>query len=866
MSASTGGHSRSSRAAADQRPLDDAFNLKLLAPSWDLSEVLHAVGMDKQRPDYNSLRMQLRDRVRAHTYQHGVDLPATSVEGRVNRAATMCMIVKYHPEYLEEQKPIKQPDIMKFCGFEEIESRTSTVMCMRVYRRLGKAQKQAAARANTARQVAGTAARAASTRRPASVSVDSDDDVHTPNLSPLTQDSSSTNSLGAEAEGDAEEGTVEEDEEESEASPTTGTTLIPDDFEENHCVWEIPYPDELERQCTPPNGKSTCYSVSLASRPKPRSLQGIATTTNTRNTTQQAQQDRQLLAEGASIRSSLHKSATTLCAAVVQQENTLSNFSTADKVATAFNVMSGAEFLSGNEIQAAVRTGNEGKSPPRRGRSSSVPTEEFNAFCDATFSFSAIEQINSTPRTKKMELMSLVGEILNDKRREDGEDGKCRRFLSPLWLPMPGAFPMFLAELGDVNFHRRIEMALCRKQHLASPDKRETIRVHWLTHTAQKLNYERWEECLADLGFARHPREGEDTGGEFIVWHDGQQKRAINLDEMSLSLDSSSTRGAGRPAAVPMAIGVHGDGDPAPKSSDKCTAIFGMNFDSEAMPPCVQFPTRAKDLKRCKLHCGLLESLRQVQGRFGYSASRWHDTGFGMNPKGGMGKASFFKYITEFVFRLYPDAADVPGKRVMIKIDSGPGRMYPELQQRLRARGFHMFPGVPNGTEVGQEMDQLHAYCKSLSYKNREELIKARTAANPDNTSPLSLADVGWLIFGGKVPLSDGSSVTLVPAFNMAFDKAHLDRAKAKCGYYPSTRAALKSAKVRRVLAVRRGPTDSESDSESVDTEVDPIAAMHEEIEIQVSLKLCLLLLVCNAKFSNALFAPFPRITMPVSC
>ena len=418
-----------------------------------------------------------------------------------------------------------------------------------------------------------------------------------------------------------------------------------------------------------------------------------------------------------------------------------------------------------------------------------------------------------------------------------------------------------------MNFYRRIELALCRKQNLAAPDKRESIRVQWLTHSAQKLNYERWEECAVELGFARYPRVGEDTEGKFIVWKEGQSSRVINLDEMSLSLDASSTRGAGRPASVPMAIGVHGEGDPAPKSSDKCTVIFGMNFDNEPMPPYIQFPTKAKDPRRYKLHASLMESLKQVQGRFGFPVSRWFDTGFGMNPKGGMDKEGFYKYITEFVLRLYPDAEDSPGKRVLIKIDSGPGRMYPQLQQQLRARGFCVFPGVPNGTEVGQEMDQLYAHMKSLCYRNREALIKARIAVNPDDTSPLGLADVGWLIFGGKVKLSDGSSSELEASFDLAFDESHLSRAKAKCGYCPSTRAALNNPKVRRELTLRRrverGPSneeasDSESDLETeveVDIEADPIAAMCEEIETEVSRNCNCCLLFIPVDSNNPSFA-----------
>lgn len=149
-----------------------------------------------------------------------------------------------------------------------------------------------------------------------------------------------------------------------------------------------------------------------------------------------------------------------------------------------------------------------------------------------------------------------------------------------------------------------------------------------------------------------------------------------------------------------------------------------------------------------------------------------------------------------------------------------------------------MFPGVPNGTEVGQEMDQSCAHLKTLCYRNRETLIKARTDANRDDTSALGLADVGWLIFGGKVSLANGMSVDLLPSFDAAFDKDHLDRAKAKCGCYPSARAALNSAKVRRVLAVS-GSVDDDDD-QSVEG-ADPTEAMCAEIESQASVSNCCL-------------------------
>ena len=107
-----------------------------------------------------------------------------------------------------------------------------------------------------------------------------------------------------------------------------------------------------------------------------------------------------------------------------------------------------------------------------------------------------------------------------------------------------------------------------------------------------------------------------------------------------------------------------------------------------------------------------------------------------------------------------------------------------------------MFIGVTNGTEVGKEMDQLYSYAKTLYYRNRDTLYQARASIYRQNTSPLSLADVGLLIFGGNVPLSYRTTIELVNAFDLAFDYSHLKRAKEKCGYLPSTLAALKHPKV----------------------------------------------------------------------
>ena len=93
----------------------------------------------------------------------------------------------------------------------------------------------------------------------------------------------------------------------------------------------------------------------------------------------------------------------------------------------------------------------------------------------------------------------------------------------------------------------------------------------------------------------------------------------------------------------------------------------------------------------------------------------------GLNEKGGMSDKEFFKYFKNNIVTLYPDARDVPGKRVMPKVDGGPGRLNMEFLSYARNLGFYIYPGVPNSTAVSQETDRnygpfKHHFCVELDY------------------------------------------------------------------------------------------------------------------------------------------------------
>ena len=84
----------------------------------------------------------------------------------------------------------------------------------------------------------------------------------------------------------------------------------------------------------------------------------------------------------------------------------------------------------------------------------------------------------------------------------------------------------------------------------------------------------------------------------------------------------------------------------------------------------------------------------------------------------------FIQYILHLKTLCYPDAEDKPGKCVLMKADSGPGRMNKEFLAIARSHGFYFLPGLPNGTALGQEMDQVFAEFMAILEENRALLYK----------------------------------------------------------------------------------------------------------------------------------------------
>ncbi len=186
-------------------------------------------------------------------------------------------------------------------------------------------------------------------------------------------------------------------------------------------------------------------------------------------------------------------------------------------------------------------------------------------------------------------------------------------------------------------------------------------------------------------------------------------------------MDGSTQKKGGRPTVTfyDGSLPVHGL--QTSKISQSTTLITGSTAAGEVLPPHFQFSTTAKTEERERVRLETVKFMKNVRGKFGHDEVKTFPCTFGLNEKGGMDKDEFEKYLFVNIVSLYPDAVDVPGKRVCIKLDSGPGRINAELMARLRLMGFYVFPGVPNTTSVTQETDRKYGPFKTKFRSNLSE-------------------------------------------------------------------------------------------------------------------------------------------------
>ena len=185
-------------------------------------------------------------------------------------------------------------------------------------------------------------------------------------------------------------------------------------------------------------------------------------------------------------------------------------------------------------------------------------------------------------------------------------------------------------------------------------------------------------------------------------------------------------------------------------SSFECTAIFGSSPTGELVPVHFQLPTSATSAEREKLRYDFCLHIKNTRGQFGHDEVQEWPCGIGMNEKGGINDEEFRKCLNNTIYPLFPDTEDVPGKRVLLKVDSGLGRNCMDLLVEARFRGLYIFPGLPNATSVQQETDRNYCPFKGVIHRNLDA-IASRCFTNKVPIS-LSTSTIGLIIYGGVCP------------------------------------------------------------------------------------------------------------------
>jgi hypothetical protein len=280
---------------------------------------------------------------------------------------------------------------------------------------------------------------------------------------------------------------------------------------------------------------------------------------------------------------------------------------------------------------------------------SEIPDDDFGHLCNLVYSACAIEQANASARLEPCDLQTLLGDIVNGKRKKDCQHDLC-----------------------EIQILRRIQNRNSARQTKTAVDQRDARRVAWLKWQTQSLHYDRWEEFCVEYGFARKSESDEEKADGNLFFYD--PSRIIQADEFCFTLNGIDEAAGGRPSKAFSTDEVPESGQSSHKSGEKCTVLQAINFADEAFPPFVIFPSKVKG-DQVKTNPKMIKGFKQVRGKYGLKEYHWHDARIAYSKSGSINKELFMDWMLQFLIYCYPDAKDVKGKRCCLKIDSGPGKL-----------------------------------------------------------------------------------------------------------------------------------------------------------------------------------------------
>ncbi len=185
------------------------------------------------------------------------------------------------------------------------------------------------------------------------------------------------------------------------------------------------------------------------------------------------------------------------------------------------------------------------------------------------------------------------------------------------------------------HLFNKIKVANAALLELSNEEVIELRRQIWTTHTNLNDWFDSWEVFLVSQGFATEIT-GEDGNGKEVIVSEDQKRRIINVNEANLSLDGSDGGRGGRPGCT---ITIKHCSRPG-TAQNKSKANFAVN-------------------------ASWIIDLPQVTGQFGHDEPKTFPSSVTTNEKGGTDARVLQQVLLHYIKMLYPDADDIPGKRVL---------------------------------------------------------------------------------------------------------------------------------------------------------------------------------------------------------
>jgi hypothetical protein len=318
-------------------------------------------------------------------------------------------------------------------------------------------------------------------------------------------------------------------------------------------------------------------------------------------------------------------------------------------------------------IQRKVKNGNIGTLPIRRGLKGNIPKRHYRNLLVAFKSFVTISQLN-------------------------GGMHECRH------KPLAMKFSKVIKTKDWTQVQQKDYLQCVLKDSAINLDATKSTnaqdrRIRWTTYRNLSLWFDNWEDELVEQGFP----DCNLITNKISSLQPNQLKRILNFDEACLLLNGSTSKRGGRAKVILFDPSFPVVGKATSKSLLSTMMITSSSAAGDPIPPYLQFMMKSMSVNSC-FHYNIAKYMLQIRAAFGFKEERLFPVTFGQNEKGGMDSNEFKKYVLGSIIPLYPTARDKPGYRVMLKVDSGPGRMNLNLLARLQELGFVIYPGAPNTT------------------------------------------------------------------------------------------------------------------------------------------------------------------------